>query len=156
MAEVDGLGNLILASTNAGRHLLTSTEVDPVLLEVMSNLFMSVADQMGATLANTSQSVNIKERFDFSCAIFDATGDLVANAPHVPVHLGSMSDSIKTVMRGWPDVADGDAMSQSSRQCSLMARRAFGWGRAGTTRTSVGAHRGRRHPTASTSTKRAF
>jgi 5-oxoprolinase (ATP-hydrolysing) len=114
MAEVDGLGNLILASTNAGRHLLTSTEVDPVLLEVMSNLFMSVADQMGATLANTSQSVNIKERFDFSCAIFDATGDLVANAPHVPVHLGSMSDSIKTVMRGWPDVADGDAFMLNS------------------------------------------
>jgi 5-oxoprolinase (ATP-hydrolysing) len=58
-----------------------------------------MAEQMGATLENTSMSVNIKERLDFSCAIFDANGDLVANAPHVPVHLGSMSDSIKTVMR---------------------------------------------------------
>ena len=75
----------------------------------MSNLFMSVADQMGATLAQTSWSVNIKERFDFSCAIFDAAGDLVANAPHVPVHLGSMSAAIKTVMRLNPDAQDGDA-----------------------------------------------
>lgn len=113
-AEVDPLGNLILTATNTGRTLSASTAADPVLLEVMSNLFMSVADQMGATLANTSQSVNIKERFDFSCAIFDAAGDLVANAPHVPVHLGSMSDSIKTVMRGWPDVADGDAFMLNS------------------------------------------
>ncbi|MGJ8611468.1 MAG: hydantoinase B/oxoprolinase family protein, partial [Octadecabacter sp.] len=113
-AEVDALGNLILTSANAGRKLGASTDADPVLLEVMSNLFMSVADQMGATLANTSQSVNIKERFDFSCAIFDGAGDLVANAPHVPVHLGSMSDSIKTVMRGWPDVADGDAFMLNS------------------------------------------
>ena len=64
-----------------------------MVLEVMGNLFMSIADQMGATLANTAWSVNIKERLDFSCAIFDAKGDLVANAPHVPVHLGSMSDS---------------------------------------------------------------
>ena len=113
-AEVDALGNLILTSSSAGRRLEASMEADPVLLEVMSNLFMSVADQMGATLANTSQSVNIKERFDFSCAIFDGAGDLVANAPHVPVHLGSMSDSIKTVMKGWPDVADGDAFMLNS------------------------------------------
>ncbi|MCF2871091.1 hydantoinase B/oxoprolinase family protein [Octadecabacter sp. G9-8] len=113
-AEVDPLGNLILTSTATSRNIAASKDADPVLLEVMSNLFMSVADQMGATLANTSQSVNIKERFDFSCAIFDAAGDLVANAPHVPVHLGSMSDSIKTVMRGWPDVTDGDAFMLNS------------------------------------------
>ena len=75
---------------------------------------MSVVDQMGATLANTSWSVNIKERLDFSCAIFDAVGDLVANAPHVPVHLGSMSDSIKTVMRLNPDVVEGDAYMLNS------------------------------------------
>ena len=112
--EVDPLGNLVLTSDSGQRSMSASTEADPVLLEVMSNLFMSVADQMGATLANTSQSVNIKERFDFSCAIFDGLGDLVANAPHVPVHLGSMSDSIKTVMRGWPDVADGDAFMLNS------------------------------------------
>ncbi|KAG1713817.1 5-oxoprolinase [Nymphon striatum] len=113
-AQVDPLGNLILTSTASAPSLLATKDADPVLLEVMSNLFMSVADQMGATLANTSQSVNIKERFDFSCAIFDAAGDLVANAPHVPVHLGSMSDSIKTVKNGWPDVADGDAFMLNS------------------------------------------
>jgi len=75
------------------------TNVDPVMLEVFNNLFMSIADQMGATLANTAYSVNIKERFDFSCAIFDENGDLVANAPHVPVHLGSMSESVRTILR---------------------------------------------------------
>ncbi|BCH28909.1 5-oxoprolinase [Mesorhizobium sp. L-8-10] len=75
------------------------TSVDPVMLEVFNNLFMSIADQMGATLANTAYSVNIKERYDFSCAVFDASGDLVANAPHVPVHLGSMSDSVRTILR---------------------------------------------------------
>ncbi len=75
------------------------TNVDPVMLEVFNNLFMSIAEQMGATLANTSYSVNIKERLDFSCAIFDAKGQLVANAPHVPVHLGSMGESVKTVIR---------------------------------------------------------
>ncbi|MHC0054770.1 hydantoinase B/oxoprolinase family protein [Actibacterium sp. D379-3] len=99
-ARVDAAGNLILdrVATKPRAHA-AGTRADPVLLEVFNNLFMSVADQMGATLANTSWSVNIKERLDFSCAIFDAQGDLVANAPHVPVHLGSMSDSIKTVMR---------------------------------------------------------
>lgn len=75
------------------------THVDPVMLEVFNNLFMSIAEQMGATLANTAYSVNIKERLDFSCAVFNAHGDLVANAPHVPVHLGSMSDSVKTIIR---------------------------------------------------------
>ena len=86
-----------------------------MLLEVFNNLFMSVADQMGATLANTAWSVNIKERLDFSCAIFDAAGDLVANAPHVPVHLGSMSHAVKTVMRGGGATArDGDAWMLNS------------------------------------------
>ena len=75
------------------------TCVDPVMLEVFNNLFMSIAEQMGATLAKTAYSVNIKERLDFSCAIFDARGQLVANAPHVPVHLGSMGESVKTVIR---------------------------------------------------------
>ena len=75
------------------------TSVDPVMLEVFNNLFMSIAEQMGLTLQNTSYSVNIKERLDFSCAIFDANGDLVANAPHIPVHLGSMSESVRTVIR---------------------------------------------------------
>ncbi len=73
------------------------TDVDPIMLEVFNNLFMSIADQMGATLAKTAASVNIRERLDFSCALFDANGDLVANAPHVPVHLGSMSASVKSI-----------------------------------------------------------
>jgi len=72
---------------------------DPILLEIFNNLFMSIAEQMGSTLANTAYSVNIKERLDFSCAIFDPTGNLIANAPHMPVHLGSMGESIKTVIR---------------------------------------------------------
>jgi 5-oxoprolinase (ATP-hydrolysing) len=75
------------------------TTADPVMLEIFNNLFMSIAEQMGLRLQNTAYSVNIKERLDFSCAIFDADGNLVANAPHMPVHLGSMGESIKTVMR---------------------------------------------------------
>ena len=73
-------------------------EADPVMLEVFNNLFMSVAEQMGVTLQNTAYSVNIKERLDFSCALFNATGNLVANAPHIPVHLGSMGESVKSVI----------------------------------------------------------
>jgi 5-oxoprolinase (ATP-hydrolysing) len=72
-----------------------STEVDPIQLSIFSNLFMSIAEQMGRTLQKTAISTNIKERLDFSCAIFDASGDLVANAPHVPVHLGAMSEAVK-------------------------------------------------------------
>ncbi|HSC99588.1 MAG TPA: hydantoinase B/oxoprolinase family protein [Casimicrobiaceae bacterium] len=74
------------------------TKADPVLLEVFNNLFMAIAEQMGVTLANTSYSVNIKERLDFSCALFDAEGNLIANAPHMPVHLGSMGESVKTII----------------------------------------------------------
>lgn len=112
--RTDDLGNLIFDDTGAAASQTAGTDVDPVLLEVTSNRFMSIADQMGATLANTSWSVNIKERLDFSCAIFDAKGDLVANAPHVPVHLGSMSDSIKTVMHQNDDIRDGDAFMLNS------------------------------------------
>ncbi|NMM06148.1 hydantoinase B/oxoprolinase family protein [Polaromonas sp.] len=75
------------------------TTVDPVLLEVFNNLFMNIAEQMGLQLQNTAYSVNIKERLDFSCALFDTEGNLIANAPHMPVHLGSMGESIKTVIR---------------------------------------------------------
>ena len=75
------------------------TTVDPVLLEVFNNLFMNIAEQMGLQLQNTAYSVNIKERLDFSCALFDTQGNLIANAPHMPVHLGSMGESIKTVIR---------------------------------------------------------
>ena len=89
----------------------TATEgaVDPVLLEVFANLFMAIAEEMGATLQNTASSVNIKERLDFSCAIFDAQGGLVANAPHMPVHLGSMGDCVTAVMRKHPHMKPGDA-----------------------------------------------
>src|SRR6185437_15719432 len=70
----------------------------PVLLEVFNNLFMSIAEQMGITLANTAYSVNIKERLDFSCAVFDGEGQLIANAPHMPVHLGSMGESVQAII----------------------------------------------------------
>jgi 5-oxoprolinase (ATP-hydrolysing) len=79
------------------RHAIGTT-ADPVLLEVFNNLFMAIAEQMGVTLANTAYSVNIKERLDFSCALFDAEGNLIANAPHMPVHLGSMGESVKTII----------------------------------------------------------
>lgn len=98
-AEAVSGGGLVLRRTiPLERNEAIGTSVDPVMLEVFNNLFMSIAEQMGATLANTAYSVNIKERYDFSCAIFDAQGDLVANAPHVPVHLGSMSESVRVVL----------------------------------------------------------
>ncbi|MBB4170195.1 hydantoinase B/oxoprolinase family protein [Rhizobium sp. BK538] len=75
------------------------TEADPIMLEIFNNLFMSIAEQMGVTLQNTAYSVNIKERLDFSCAVFDRTGALVANAPHMPVHLGSMDRSVETIIK---------------------------------------------------------
>ena len=85
------------------------TEVDPVMLEIFNNLFMSIAEQMGSTLENTAYSVNIKERLDFSCAVFDPDGNLVANAPHMPVYLGSMSESVRAVIRQRRDeMAPGD------------------------------------------------
>ncbi len=74
------------------------TQTDPVLLEVFANLFMAIAEEMGVTLQNTATSVNIKERLDFSCAVFDAQGGLVANAPHMPVHLGSMGDCVTAIL----------------------------------------------------------
>ncbi|MEM7422581.1 MAG: hydantoinase B/oxoprolinase family protein, partial [Pseudomonadota bacterium] len=108
-ATIDQWGHLILSrSRPLERAEAVGTTADPVMLEVFNNLFMSIAEQMGATLANTAYSVNIKERLDFSCALFDPTGGLVANAPHVPVHLGSMSESIRTVIRQNPDMAPGD------------------------------------------------
>ena len=84
------------------------TQADPVMLEVFNHLFMNIAEQMGLRLQNTAHSVNIKERLDFSCAVFDAQGRLIANAPHMPVHLGSMSESIKTVIEGNPGMRSGD------------------------------------------------
>ncbi len=91
----------------ANRHAI-GTDADPVMLEVFNNLFMNIAEQMGLRLQNTAYSVNIKERLDFSCALFDAAGELIANAPHMPVHLGSMSESIKTVIARNPQMRPGD------------------------------------------------
>ena len=100
-AEVTALNHLILRRTEvrAASRVADTGRPDPVMLELFNNLFMSIAEQTGAVLQNTSLSVNIKERLDFSCAIFDATGALVANAPHVPVHLGAMGESVRTVIR---------------------------------------------------------
>ena len=84
------------------------TEADPVMLEVFNNLYMSIAEQMGAVLENTAASVTIKERLDFSCAVFDAEGDLIANAPHMPVHLGSMGASVQAIIAQNPDMKAGD------------------------------------------------
>ena len=99
-AELTSNGDLVLErfETLQRQHAI-GTSVDPVMLEIFNKLFMSVAEQMGTVLENTAASVNIKERLDFSCAIFTPEGELVANAPHVPVHLGSMSESVKTIIR---------------------------------------------------------
>ena len=97
--RVTALDHLILERTTPRAvRRAAGTSVDPILLEVFNNLFMNIAEQMGLQLQNTAYSVNIKERLDFSCALFDADGNLIANAPHMPVHLGSMSESIKTVI----------------------------------------------------------
>ncbi|MBT3551765.1 MAG: 5-oxoprolinase [Rhodospirillaceae bacterium] len=99
-ARLSGPGHLILIRTTPRpAQAAIGAKADPVMLEVFNNLFMSIAEQMGAVLANTASSVNIKERLDFSCALFDADGALIANAPHLPVHLGSMGESIATVIR---------------------------------------------------------
>nr|VFK46959.1 MAG: 5-oxoprolinase (ATP-hydrolysing) [Candidatus Kentron sp. TC] len=112
-AEVTPQGDLLLTRrTPARRAAAIGTSVDPVMLEVFNNLFMSVAEQMGAALVNTAYSVNIKERLDFSCALFDGQGHLVANAPHIPVHLGSMGDSVRAVLRARAgDLQPGDVLA---------------------------------------------
>lgn len=98
-AEVTALDHLVLRRVRERTvRYAAGTHADPVMLEVFNNLFMSIAEQMGVRLAQTAYSVNIKERLDFSCALFDAEGNLIANAPHMPVHLGSMGESIKTVI----------------------------------------------------------
>ncbi|MFN7087107.1 MAG: hydantoinase B/oxoprolinase family protein, partial [Burkholderiales bacterium] len=98
-AQVTALNHLVLTrNTPRPQRVAVGTQADPVMLEIFNNLFMAIAEQMGVTLANTAYSINIKERLDFSCALFDAHGNLIANAPHMPVHLGSMGESVKTVI----------------------------------------------------------
>jgi 5-oxoprolinase (ATP-hydrolysing) len=98
-ADVTARGGLVLRRVvPLPARVAIGTDADPVMLEVFNNLFMSIAEQMGLALENTAHSVNIKERLDFSCALFDAGGNLIANAPHIPVHLGSMGDSVRAVI----------------------------------------------------------
>ena len=107
-AQIAEEGSLVLTRTQAlrrGRAL--GTEADPVRLEIFNNLFMAIAEEMGVVLQSTATSVNIKERLDFSCALFDAEGALIANAPHIPVHLGSMGDSIARVIEARGERRDG-------------------------------------------------
>lgn len=109
-AEADEHGNLWLRRPARRRVRHASTRSDPVLLEVFNNRFMHAAEQMGAVLQNTASSVNIKDRLDYSCAVFDPDGGLVANAPHMPVHLGSMGESVRAIMaRCGDDMQPGDA-----------------------------------------------
>ena len=99
VAEVTAYNHIrLFRPLEKARQAAIGTEADPVMLEVFNNLFMSIAEQMGVALQNTASSVNIKERVDFSCAVFDANGQLVANAPHMPVHLGSMERSVETII----------------------------------------------------------
>ncbi|MBT7667292.1 MAG: 5-oxoprolinase, partial [Rhodospirillaceae bacterium] len=99
-AALTDVGHLILSRiTPLPKRVAIGTDVDPVMLEIFNNLFMSAAEQMGLVLQKTTNSVNIKERLDFSCAVFDDEGELIANAPHIPVHLGSMDESTKAVIR---------------------------------------------------------
>ncbi|BCH24085.1 hydantoinase B/oxoprolinase family protein [Mesorhizobium sp. L-8-3] len=99
-AEITAKDHVLMRRIEARRNRAAlGTDADPVMLEVFNNLFMSIAEQMGVTLQNTAYSVNIKERLDFSCAVFDRNGALVANAPHMPVHLGSMDRSVETIIR---------------------------------------------------------
>ena len=108
-AEITAKRHLVMTRTTAmQRQAAIGTKADPVMLEVFNNLFMSIAEQMGVTLEKTAYSVNIKERLDFSCAVFAADGALIANAPHMPVHLGSMDRSVETVIRENPEMHPGD------------------------------------------------
>ena len=99
-AQVTARNDLVLTRHQPRpQRVAVGTDVDPILLEVFNNLFMAIAEQMGVTLANTAHSVNIKERLDFSCALFDRDGQLVANAPHIPVHLGSMGEAVRALIQ---------------------------------------------------------
>lgn len=106
-ARVDRLGNLMLERVAAIGEVVVGTALDPVRLEIFDGQYMSIAEEMGAALQHSASSVNIRERLDFSCALFDGGGNLIANAPHIPVHLGSMGDSIRTIIANRGGGADG-------------------------------------------------
>jgi 5-oxoprolinase (ATP-hydrolysing) len=111
-AQVLSGGELVLSRAQELKRAKPRTDAaDPVMLELFNNLFISVPEQMGAVLRNTSTSVNIKERLDFSCALFDQQGSLIANAPHVPVHLGAMGESVRTILKSrGSDLRPGDSI----------------------------------------------
>jgi 5-oxoprolinase (ATP-hydrolysing) len=114
-AEITPERAIVISRTQASTLKLAGESLDPVLLEVFANLFMQIAEEMGATLQNTASSVNIKERLDFSCAIFDSHGNLVANAPHMPVHLGSMGDCVTSIIaRFGNEITDGDMFATNA------------------------------------------
>jgi 5-oxoprolinase (ATP-hydrolysing) len=107
--EFSARGDMVLSRLSAlRREVAAGTKADPVMLEIFHNRFMNIAEQMGIALANTAYSVNIKERLDFSCALFDPDGGLIANAPHIPVHLGSMGDSVLTVLQSKHSLKPGN------------------------------------------------
>ncbi|WP_436772010.1 hydantoinase B/oxoprolinase family protein [Yinghuangia sp. YIM S09857] len=107
-ATLGAEGHLLVERAASRAESDAGTAADPVMLEIFNNLFMSIAEQMGSALESTAQSVNIRERLDFSCALFDPDGNLIANAPHIPVHLGSMGRSVKEIVRRRTDIAPGD------------------------------------------------
>jgi 5-oxoprolinase (ATP-hydrolysing) len=107
-AQILARGELLLTDVLRAQAVSLSTEVDPIQLEIFNNLFASIAEQMGTTLERTAISTNVKERRDFSCAIFSASGDLVVNAPHIPVHLGAMGETVKHVLWEVGEIAPGD------------------------------------------------
>ncbi len=124
-ATVDELGNLILSpiqSSTEKLHETVSSDADPIQLELFNHRFQSIATQMGTTLRRTALSTNVKERLDFSCAIFTPTGDLVVNAPHIPVHLGGMSDCIKCLIE---DVSTGGQAASGTRNSQLHGTGSF-------------------------------
>jgi 5-oxoprolinase (ATP-hydrolysing) len=108
---------LIERETEGRRRLSISAQADPVMLEVFNNQFAAIAEQMGITLRNTASSVNIKQRLDFSCALFTPSGDLVVNAPHIPVHLGAMSETVKHVVSANPQISPGDVFVTNDPYC---------------------------------------
>ena len=110
-AAVLAAGELLLTHVGRPAAQVVSTEADPVMLEIFNNQFAGIAEQMGITLRNTSSSVNVKERLDFSCAIFTATGDLVVNAPHIPVHLGAMGETVRTIVAENATIRPGDVFA---------------------------------------------
>ncbi|QDU43410.1 Acetophenone carboxylase gamma subunit [Symmachiella dynata] len=107
-AQITARGEIVINDSQGQTEEHISANADPVMLEIFNNLFASIAEQMGITLQRTSFSTNVKERLDFSCAVFSPTGDLVVNAPHIPVHLGAMSETVRRIIADNPQISPGD------------------------------------------------